>query len=269
MNRTIAQALKHVWLEQTESGQYRFVFPRLSNEIQSLYRDLKVTHDVLLTIFPEFLDVRTDLALCAQFTGLRVTAESLMRENHTICTTLLMDFGGDRPRLAWSESANRAYFRSVRELAYVLASSGNSDEAVVHARSLLALDPDDPADVRSVLVLAYLRSGKLDRILKLNDEFERYQTPELALGKVLVLLTEGRESDAFRALMDAYSAFPGVVREVGSPRHKQAALTTLLHPFTERDQAGRYWRDFGRVWQKRPEALAFVRWFLRGGNGSG
>ena len=266
MNHTIAQALKHVWLEETDAGQHRFVFPRLSGEIQDLYHDLKVAHDVLLSIFPEFLDIRTDLALCAQFTGLRVTAESLLRENHTICTTLLMDFAAGQPRLSWSEPSNRPYYRSVRELAYTLAAGGKSDEAVTHARQLLSLDPDDPADARSVLALAFARAGQFDKILLMAREFENYLTPELALGKVLVLLTLGRESDAFRALMEAYAAFPGVVREVGSTRHKPASLTTLLHPFTERDQAQRYWRDFGRTWQERPATLTFVRWFLRGGS---
>ena len=54
LNRTITQALKHVWLQEADSKEHRFVFPRLTDDIQGLYNDLKVTHDVLLTIFPEF-----------------------------------------------------------------------------------------------------------------------------------------------------------------------------------------------------------------------
>lgn len=265
MNRTIAQALKHVVLEETENGQHRFAFPRLGRDIEGLYQDLKVTHDVLLTIFPEFLDVRTDLALCAHFTGLRVTAESLLRENHAICTTLLIDLGPVAPRLSWDEPTNRPFFRTLRELAFTLAAGGKGEEAVAYARQLLTLDPADSSDVRSVLALAHLRMEQFDRVLQLERDFRRSPTPELALARVLTLLVRERESEAFRALMECYAAFPGVVREVGATRHAAPALTALLHPLTERDQAQRYWRDFGRVWQERPEAIAFVRWFLRGG----
>ncbi len=268
MNRTIAQALKHVWLQETDSKEHRFVFPRLTDDIQGLYHDLKVTHDVLLTIFPEFLDVRTDLGLCALFTGLRVTALSLLHENQAICQTLLQDFVAGTPRLSWQEASNRSYFRAIRELSYTLAYVGRHDEAIHHTRQLISIDPDDHIDARSPLVLAYVRSGQFAKVLTLAREFDPLSTPELALSRILVNLVLGRESEAFKALWESYHAFPSVVREVASQRHSPATLTALLNPFSERDQAQRYWRDFGREWVKRPEAIAFVRWFLRGGDDS-
>lgn len=257
------EAVEHIRLEKLGPQRLKFDFPRLTPEVQGLYRDLRVDLGDLLVFYPEFLDVRTELGLHALFTGFEEGAIGLLEMNQAICTSALATGSiASTFTLPWEDDTNRPYLRSMREYAYALCRLGRSQEALRHAREVARHDPQDRTRVRAVLALALLQSRHYPRVLELVGDDHGVQYVELCLAKVLSCVALGWEEEAFYTLAEAYRSWPGTVEEVIRQGRERVAPETLIYPVTEEEQAARYWLDFGTLWEGTPGAIRFVRRFL-------
>jgi hypothetical protein len=262
MDVIIREAVDHIQMEELGPRKLKFTFPRLTQEVQCLYRDLRVDLGDLLVFYPEFLDVRTELGIHALFTGFEDGAIGLLETNHEICREVLAaDAMGSGCTLPWESGGNRPYLRSVREHAYALCRVQRSHEAIRLAREVVRHDPEDRVGARSVLALALLQDGQYARVLELTG-VEPGRAADLCLAKVLSCLALGWEEEAFYALAEAYRAWPVTVEEVIKPRVLESGVQSLVYPVTESEQAARYWYDYGIIWREVPGAVRFVRRFL-------
>ena len=254
------EAAEHIGLEQQGPREWKFSFPRLTPDVQDLYRDLRVDLADLLVFYPEFLDVRTDLALHAFFTGFEEGGVSLLEANAEICEQVLQG-QGEMLVLPWDNSDNRPYLRSLSEQAYVYCRLGRYEEAAAIAASVLHHDPDDRTGARGRLAWAHLGMGEHARVLDLATSVS-VQTPELSLAKVLACLSLEWQEEAFYSLAEAYRAWPTLVREIVEGGERECPVEALIYPVTEQEIAERYWLDFGCMWRSQPDAVKFVERFL-------
>src|SRR5690554_3323581 len=89
MDVVVGEAVEHIRIEKLGARHRKFSFPRLTDDVQGLYRDLRVDLGDLLVFYPEFLDVRTELAMHALFTGFEEGALGLLEVNRDICLEVL------------------------------------------------------------------------------------------------------------------------------------------------------------------------------------
>lgn len=263
MDVTIREAVEHISVEQLGPSHFKFAYPRLTQEVQGLYRDLRVDLGDLLVFYPEFLDVRTELGLHALFTGFEEGALGLLETNHEICkAALAVEENRGSGVLPWQDDDNRSYLRSMREYAYALTRIDRPREAMRHAREVVRHDPEDRTGAKEVLALALLQSGQYARVLELTGAPLGTGNVQLCLGKVLACVALGWEEEAFYTLAEAYRTWPKTVEEVIWPGRCEVNREALIYPVTEQEQAGRYWLDNGGLWERTPGAVRFVRRFL-------
>ncbi|HEX7003492.1 MAG TPA: hypothetical protein VF168_04845 [Trueperaceae bacterium] len=263
MDVTIREAVEHIRLEKLGPQRLGFTFPRLTPEVQSLYRDLRVDLGDLLVFYPEFLDVRTELGLHALFTGFEEGALGLLETNFEICREATSkNSEGSARRFPWQDAENRAYLRSLREYAYALGRIGRHREAICHAREVLRHDPTDHTAAREVLVRSLLHSAQHARVLEITGAPGATSNVQLCLGKVLACVALGWEEEAFYTLAEAYRSWPTTVEVLIWPGRSVICSDALIYPVTEQEQAGRYWLDNGLLWEQNPSAVRFVRRFL-------
>ena len=263
MDVTIREAVDHIQLERLGPQRFGFDFPRLTPEVQGLYRDLRVDLGDLLVFYPEFLDVRTELGLHALFTGFEEGALGLLETNFEICreATSTNSEPGSR-RFPWPDGENPAYLRSLREYAYALGRLGRHREAIVHAREVLRHDAPDHTGAREVLARSLLHTGQHARVLEITGAPGATGNVQLCLAKVLACVALGWEEEAFYTLAEAYRSWPTTVEELIWPGRSGLSSESLIYPVTEQEQAGRYWLDNGQLWERNPGAVRFVRRFL-------
>jgi hypothetical protein len=263
MDVIIREAVDHIHMEELGPQKLKFSFPRLTPEVQGLYRDLRVDLGDLLVFYPEFLDVRTELGMHALFTGFEDGAIGLLETNDEICRAVL-DAGaiGSSCTLPWENGDNRPYLRSAREHAYALCRLNRPRDAMRLAREVVRHDPDDRVGARSVLSCALLQDGQFARVLELTGAAQGTSTVELCLAKVLSCLALGWEEEAFYSLAEAYRGWPVTVEEVIRPTDLENPVQSLVYPVTEQEQAARYWYDYALIWKEVPGAVRFVRRFL-------
>ncbi|MEX2542806.1 MAG: hypothetical protein WD314_13415 [Trueperaceae bacterium] len=263
MDVIIREAVEHIRLEKLGPQRLSFAFPRLTSEVQSLYRDLRVDLGDLLVFYPEFLDVRTELALHALFTGFEEGAVGLLEMNHEICIQALATRSHPGScTFAWDDGDNRPYLRSTREYAYALCRLGRPQEAIRLAREVVRHDTGDCTGARALLARALLQAGQHARVLELTAPQDGLPNVELCLAKVLACIALGWEEEAFYTLAMAYRAWPLTVEEVIRFDRTTVAPETLIYPVTEQEQAARYWLDFGSIWEGTSGAVRFVQRFL-------
>ena len=263
MDVTIREAVNHIRLEELGPQRLGFTFPRLTPEVQGLYRDLRVDLGDLLVFYPEFLDVRTELGLHALFTGFEEGALGLLETNFEICREVTATLGASsKRRFPWQDKENRAYLRSLREYAYALGRVGRHREAISHAREVLRHDPADHTCTREVLVRSLLHSGQHARVLEITGAPGATGNVQLCLAKVLACVALGWEEEAFYTLAEAYRNWPATVEELIWPGRSAMGSEALIYPVTEQEQAGRYWLDNGLLWERNAAAVRFVRRFL-------
>lgn len=263
MDAIVMEAAEHIRLEKLETRRLKFTYPRLTADVVGLYRDLRVDLGDLLTFYPEFLDVRTEMAVHALFTGFEEGAIGLFETNRAICRAAISAQGAsDNWQIPWECDDNRPYLRSLREHAHSLCQLGRSQEAILLAREVVRHDPQDQCAGRAVLARALLQSGRHARVLELTGAPQRSNNMELCLAKVLACLGVGWEEEAFYTLAEAYRSWPATVEEVIRPGRAEYPPESLIYPVSEGEQAARYWMDYGKLWEETTGALGFVRRFL-------
>jgi hypothetical protein len=263
MDVIIREAVEHIRLEKLGPQRLKFAFPRLTHEVQGLYRDMRVDLGDLLVFYPEFLDVRTELGLHALFTGFEEGAVGLFEMNHEICRAAISaePLPGDRT-FSWEDGDNRPYLRSLREYAYALCRLDRSLEAARHAREVIRHDPGDRTGAWSVLALALLLGKQHARVLELTAGVGGAPSAELRLAKVLACISLGWEEEAFYALAEAYRGWPSTVEAVVRRGSSETPLDSLIYPVSDHEHAARYWLDYGPLWERTPGAIRFVQRFL-------
>lgn len=263
MDVIINEAVEHIHLEKLGPQRLKFAFPRLTQEVQSLYRDLRVDLGDLLVFYPEFLDVRSELALHALFTGFEEGAVGLLEMNDEICRAALASKkAAGAGTFSWEEGDNRPYLRSTREYAYALCRLGRPREAIRYATEVARHDRSDSTGARAVLAKAFLQTGQHARVLELTGARTGTGNVELCLAKALACVALGWEEEAFYTLAEAYRSWPATVEEVIMHGRSSSPPEALIYPVTEREQSERYWMDYGALWEETEGAVRFVRRFL-------
>jgi len=155
----------------------------------------------------------------------------------------------------WNFVEARPYLRARMALAQALERASRPLEAILHLEGLLALDPPDHLNARTLLVRCYLASGKLkplDALLKQDSA-----SPFLAWATVLARLKEKDEKQARRALEYARSLNPSV-EALLTGREKQPRKLKDPAPPGSPDEAVLTLKLFGDLWSNDREAIYWL-----------
>jgi hypothetical protein len=102
-------------------------------------------------------------------------------------------------------------------------------------------------------------------VLKLCGKYKGDVLAETLYGRVLASIQLGRTETARKEMKDAFKHCPLVAKELIKTEHKKPK--SKMEGFITlggEDEAYEYWRDFGRLWEKTPGAVRFIREFMAG-----
>jgi tetratricopeptide (TPR) repeat protein len=158
----------------------------------------------------------------------------------------------------WGIAETRPYMRARFGLAISLWGLGQEDEAVVHCRELLRLDPDDHQAVRFFLVPRLLMAGRDDDARQVLAAFEDDRSASMMFARALVEFRTTGEERARPRLEEATKLNPHVQKYLmGSarlPRDLPAA-----YGVGSDEEAIIAAADLIEVWQATPGAVEWLK----------
>jgi tetratricopeptide (TPR) repeat protein len=165
------------------------------------------------------------------------------------------DFRGE----FWEQLATRPYMRARLGLAQTLAELGRRDEAIVHYRDLLRLNPDDNQGVRDLLLTELLELGRDAEVGALLDEYVDDIQALWPYARALWLFrTEGNTPRARAAADAARRVNPHAVKYLLDP----AALpidSPTHYVLGSKDEGVCVAEALGPAYSGTPGAIAWLR----------
>jgi len=170
------------------------------------------------------------------------------------------DFNLGRDRLEWGWLENRPFLRCLHGLALSRYDEGKIEEGLGLFQELLSLNPNDNQGARAMAIIALLKLGRLEDILKITKQYPGDMLPETLYGRALALFKLGRRREASTALREAVSYLPLVGKELLKIRHRlprtaRADVVTVGGA----DEAYYYWKQCGQFWEEDPGALEWLK----------
>lgn len=159
----------------------------------------------------------------------------------------------------WGLTETRPFMRALFGLAQTLQESGRIDEALVHYKELLRLNPNDNQGVRCVLIPLLISQDKTKEALALVKKYPDDTSPEITYSLPLLLYKKHGDSEVARA---------AVGEAVKWNRHVLPfLLTPKLAPIKDnsdyvtmggKDEAYEYARYCRELWHKTPGAIDWL-----------
>lgn len=161
--------------------------------------------------------------------------------------------------IEWGFLENRPFLRAAHGVVLSQLRLGQRKDALRLMEKILAWNPNDNQGIRYLIGPEYLRAGETAKAeCFFTDEAEHY--PPYHYEHALLHLKAGDPVSAATKLRHGFVA-NGYIAEMLSGNPEPAALaiwhgTNLAEPETARD----YLKQCGDLWQRTPDAVAFVRW---------
>ena len=157
----------------------------------------------------------------------------------------------------WGFLDTRPYMRARAGLAEALWLAGEHDEAIIHYRDLLRLNPNDNQGLRYVLASCYQELERHDALDALLDDYPDDAAASWAYTRALAAFRRTGDSTESRGLLAAAFKSNGHVPAFllghrNPPRYRHDYIT-----LGGEDEAAEYARDFGAGWA--PGAVAWLR----------
>jgi tetratricopeptide (TPR) repeat protein len=152
----------------------------------------------------------------------------------------------------WGHLETRPYMRARLGLADVLSDLGEMDEAIVHYREMLRLNPNDNLGVRYLLMTAVLNLGRNDEALALIEQYPEDIGAFWPYARLLVRYRlEGESAGARDALDAGIAANPHVVSYLLKPDSMPFGRPSH-YTLGSREEAVIVAEDLGRAYADAP-----------------
>ncbi|MHB8547487.1 MAG: tetratricopeptide repeat protein [Nitrosotalea sp.] len=162
--------------------------------------------------------------------------------------------------LPWTVMENRPFLRMYCSLGLRFMDGGKMEKARKILEDILGMNPDDNQGLREVLCSCYFEAGDMQSVLELCNKYADDSTPAILFGRVLALFKVGRMDEAERALREAVRYGGNVALEIMAKKHRKFKETGIGYvECGSKKEAGLYWNDFERYWDKTAGAVEFVR----------
>jgi tetratricopeptide (TPR) repeat protein len=157
----------------------------------------------------------------------------------------------------WALIDTRPYMRARAGLAQTLSELGRPDEASVHYRELLRLNPNDNQGVRYLLLDEYLRAGRDGEAEDLLCRYVEDIAAEWHYSWALFEFRRGRRTEAEARLRMALDLNPHVPAALAMPAEELPAPGDSV-TIGGVDEAAMYAERAGDLWREPPEALDWI-----------
>lgn len=156
----------------------------------------------------------------------------------------------------WGFWETRPYMRARAGLAEVLWELGRQDEAIVHWRAMLALNPNDNQGIRYVLASRLLARDDIEALKKLLEQYDGDCTAAWRYTQALLAFRE-KKPDADKRVQYAWRAnrhVPGML----SGKQPLVRPTGEFITWGGEDEAGLYIEENGEAWRETPGAINWL-----------
>lgn len=182
--------------------------------------------------------------------------ESAIREGRKLFPS---EFVVGTDHLPWHFTDNRPFLLLLGERATAIDSMHGPQRAIPFYEELLALNPNDNQGIRAFLATAYLKTGRLEDLLRLDANYSDDMMTELWAGTILALYKLGRLDEARARIKTMEKRGAHIFAEILRNDHPQPELTPGRVMVGGDDEAWYYWRNQGTFWSAARGAREFLR----------
>lgn len=169
------------------------------------------------------------------------------------------EFSLGTDHLPWAFVDNRAFLLLLGEYATLIESMHGPQRAIPLYEEIIALNPNDNQGIRGFLATAYIKTNRLEDLLRLDEKFPEDLLAELSAGTLLALYKLGRLDEARARIKATKKHFKRIFREILKTDHQQPELTPGRVRVGGDDEAWFYWQNQGTFWVATRGAREFLR----------
>jgi hypothetical protein len=174
------------------------------------------------------------------------------------------DFSLGKDLLPWGFLDNRPYLSVLAEYASLIEAFSGCHKAIPLYEEIIALNPNDNQGVRDILATAFLKTGQLENLLKLDQKYPDDMMIGLQIGTILALYKLGKLDEAKKRIKKLEKRFKIAFEEILKSEHPQPKITPGRVLLGGADEAWFYWEDQGTMWMATHGAREFLKETLNG-----
>jgi uncharacterized protein YecA (UPF0149 family) len=158
----------------------------------------------------------------------------------------------------WGIFETRPYMRVKLSLALFLLEVNQPNEAIQHLEELLELNPNDNQGVRYTMMIAYFKTGELDKVSELFTQYNM-DDASTAYGKVLIEYHKKGITKNLKKVLDHAKKVNQHVLPYLLNEKKLPTKPPEYSGFGDENEAISYVQDFGEFWWNQKELLDWIR----------
>ena len=163
--------------------------------------------------------------------------------------------------LEWPVLENRPALRSLARMVQMAEYRTDDSQSIEYAKRLLALNPMDNHDIRTLVMNHLLQQNKNEEAIELADQYPGDMNPELPFGQALAYYRLGETDTAEEVLEEAMSMLPKVVPMLLRKTVKKPKLSEHGVLIGGDDQAWYYRETARELWLQTPGAMEWLKQF--------
>jgi tetratricopeptide (TPR) repeat protein len=149
--------------------------------------------------------------------------------------------------------------RALYGLAYELEKAGRVDEAIVHYKELLRLNPRDSQGARYLLIPLYIALDNPKKAMALINKYKEDVGPEITYNRTLLLFKQDGDCEkAKKALAEAVRSNRHVIPFLLAPQFNSTLPVPAPITAGEKSQAYDYARRCRELWHKAHGAIDWL-----------
>ena len=169
------------------------------------------------------------------------------------------DFSMGEDLLPWGFLDNRPYLSLLAEHASLIEAFSGCQKAIPLYEEIISLNPNDNQGIRDILTTAFLKTGQLENLLKLDQKYPDDMMIGLQIGTILALYKLNKLDEAQKRIKKLKSRFKIAFEEILKSEHPQPKITPGRVLMGGEDEAWFYWEDQGTMWMATNGAREFLR----------
>lgn len=203
----------------------------------------------------------SNLAALYWRTGKERQARQLYEYTISAVKRLLPDaFDESKHHMSWGILENRPYLSFLLDYAGFVEATDGARASTTQYERILCLNPNDNQGVRMILSTLYLKTGRNNDVLALAAQYPDDVSPEIVMGKTLVLFRLGREQEATTWLTGRRACIEHCIQELVQSTHEApVGYDEERVTVGGGDEAYAYWLEQGYLWQATLGAVVWLR----------